>query len=137
MLEKIVRRIGEPPERHAEPAAPDAATDGDPTEPVVSNTLAPAYVKQVVREEFVPLARECFDAVLEDRPDFEGKTVIRFTIAGHQEVGGVVETAEEVESDLPPEMGECLVESMMSLTFDPPEGQGRLTVEHPFWFFGD
>jgi hypothetical protein len=61
---------------------------------------------------------------------------MQFGIAGDEEVGGVVDEASiDPSSTLThPDLGECMRESMMSLTFPAPEGGGRVAVTYPFEF---
>ena len=132
MLREIRRRL----ERGSE-EEDDSSTTGAPAavpRPVAQ--LGKAYIQEVVREDLLPLARDCYNQLLLDDPEYQGQTVITFTIVGDPEVGGVVESATEdpEQSTLPPQMAECVLESVMSLTFDPPEDGGRVTVTYPFGF---
>ena len=95
------------------------------------------YIQQRIQEDLVPVAVECYDSVLEDRPDAAGKIVMKFTIVGAEDVGGVVEEAsvDELGSTLDePFLRECMRESLMAVTFDPPDEGGRVRVTYPFKF---
>jgi len=62
--------------------------------------------------------------------------VMSFDIVGEPDVGGIVDdvvldpTTEIEHAD----MIECMRESMMSMTFDPPQDGGTLRVTYPFVF---
>ena len=84
----------------------------------------------------IPLAQECYDSALEDDESLAGKLVFQFRIVGEPDVGGIVEDAQ-----LAPDSGithaelvECMRESLMSMSFDPPENGGAIDVTYPFEF---
>ena len=96
------------------------------------------YIQDVVREDLLPLVKECYDTALEHAPDLGGKVVLQFSISGDESVGGIVDEVEFGDAPLPlgknPEFAECLRESTASVLFEPPEGGGRVTVHYPFVF---
>ena len=102
-------------------------------------TLDKDYIKARIAEDLVPIAKECYESALEDDPKLAGKIVMQFGIAGDDEVGGVVDEASvDPSSTLThPALGECMRESMMSLSFPAPEGGGRVAVTYPFEFSPD
>lgn len=97
------------------------------------------YIRERIREDLMPIAKECYESALEDQPELGGKLVMKFTIVGDAEVGGVVDESEVApESDLQHAgLRECMRESMLSLTFPPPEDGGTVTVTYPFVFAAD
>jgi hypothetical protein len=99
------------------------------------------YIKDRIQEDLVPVARECYESALEDDPELGGKLLMKFTIIGAEEVGGVVEDAsiDELGSDLRnPFLEECMRESLMAVSFDEaPEDGGRVEVTYPFAFASD
>ena len=122
-------------ESRAHDRANAAADDGD----TPTGTLDKDYIQARIREDLVPIAKECYESALEDDPKLAGKIVMTFGIAGDEEVGGVVdEAAVDPTSTLThPALGECMRESMMSLSFPAPEGGGRVAVTYPFEFSPD
>jgi hypothetical protein len=109
--------------RHA-PLGPDAGS------------LSPEYIQSRIRQDFVPMARQCYEAALEKNPKLGGKLVFQFVIVGDESVGGIVESADLDEKstlkDL--ELAVCLRESLLSVSFEPPEGGGSVSVTYPFEF---
>ncbi len=116
----------------------DAAQPGDDgsDDPPPTGQLDPKYIQSRIQEDLVPLATECYQMALEDDEALEGRLVIQFSIVGEPDVGGIVETAEaSAESDIVHEdLVECMRESMMSVSFDPPQDGGTLSVSYPFVF---
>jgi hypothetical protein len=97
-------------------------------------TISPEYIRERVREDFFPLARECYEAALEAQPKLAGKLVISFVIVGDDEIGGVVDSAELTEGNtiVDEELVTCMLESMLSMSFEAPSGGGSVTVTYPF-----
>jgi hypothetical protein len=117
-----------PPERKPNSEAPSAPLgDGAPR-------LDKDYIQKRIREDFVPLAKECYDAALERDPKLGGKLVLSFVIVGDEDVGGVVESAElDPASTLSEkELVYCMRESLLSLAFEPPKNGGSVSVIYPF-----
>jgi hypothetical protein len=98
--------------------------------------LPKEYLRRRVREDLIPLAQECYDSELEDDEALAGKLVFQFRIVGEPDVGGIVEDAQLApESDIQhAELVECMSESLMSMSFDPPENGGVMEVTYPFEF---
>ncbi len=99
-------------------------------------SLDKQYIQDRIREDFVPLAKECYEAALERDPKLGGKLKIDFEIVGDESVGGVVESAElsedsEIQDE---EFMYCMRESMLSMSFEPPKGGGSVSVTYPFSF---
>ena len=101
--------------------------------------LDEAYIRSRIEDDLIPIANECYEAALEDDPKLAGKLVMSFGIAGDEEVGGVVDEAaiDPTSTMHHPELGECMRESTMSLSFPPPEGGGRTDVTYSFEFSPD
>ena len=121
---------------------PAAAGSPAPTEIEAAKlpTLDPQYVREAVREQLVPVAQDCYNTVL-TKQDAEagGELIMKFTIVAVEEIGGVVEEAEIDEaSTLDNEfMRECIRESLMAVTFEPPTDGGRVEVTYPINFSPD
>jgi hypothetical protein len=133
MREKIYRGFGRSP-----PAQPASAKRA-PALGSDAGTLDRVYIQKRIREDFVPLAKECYEAALERDPRLGGKLVFSFVIAGDEDVGGIVESAELDPSStlVEKELVYCLRESLLSLSFEPPKRGGVVTVTYPFVFSPD
>jgi hypothetical protein len=134
MREKIYRGFGWPP-----PASPASGKRVPPALGSDAGTLDRVYIQKRIREDFVPLAKECYEAALERDPALGGKLVFSFVIAGDEDVGGIVESAELNPSStlVEKELVYCLRESLLSLSFEPPKHGGVVTVTYPFVFSHD
>ena len=97
------------------------------------------YIQERIREEFVPLAKSCYDGVLVRDPTARGKAVFSFVIVGDAETGGIVESAELVQGTTlsDPDFAYCVNQSLMSVSFDPPPNDGWVTVTYPMDFSPD
>ena len=101
-----------------------------------AGTLDKAYIQKRIRQDFVPLAKECYEAALERDAKLGGKLVFSFVIVGDEDVGGIVESAEIDPSStlVEKELVYCMRESLLSLSFEPPKHGGVVTVTYPFVF---
>jgi hypothetical protein len=122
-------------EHKLKPAAPGSAAPSE-QEAAQLPTLDREYVREAIKEQLVPVAVDCYNTALQQDPKLGGKLVMNFTIIGVEEVGGVVEEADiDEESTLDSEfVRECLRESLMTVTFEPPPDGGRVTVTYPLTF---
>lgn len=130
MRKRIYAAFGQPlPEDRPAQAAAPTRRPGEPG-------LSKEYLQERIREDFIPLARECYEAALEQNPSLAGKVVMSFEIVGDESVGGVVESAELGEGSTldDPEFNTCMRESMLSMAFEPPKGGGSVTVNYPILF---
>ena len=107
---------------------------GDP--PGDAGSLSPAYIRERVRGDFFPLAGDCYAEALKKEPTLRGRLVVHFVIVGDEKVGGVVESVQvKDESTLKdPVLLECMRESLLSVTFKPPENGGWVSVTYPIEF---
>jgi RNA polymerase sigma-70 factor (ECF subfamily) len=118
---------------------PTAGSTPPPDEGALG-TLDPAYVKKHVREEALPLLRQCYRDALRRQPGLGGTLVYTLTVVGDSSVGGIVEDVDfadtsDVKDD---ELRTCARESLMTLSFDkPPAGGGSRTVVVPVHFSAD
>ncbi|MEZ4406184.1 MAG: AgmX/PglI C-terminal domain-containing protein [Polyangiales bacterium] len=97
----------------------------------------PEYVRDRIREDFVPLAQSCYDQLIERQPGVSGRAVAEFTVMGDEHVGGVVDDVRIDTGDsglAETEFSTCLRESMVTVSFRPPPGRGSLRVRYPFRF---
>jgi hypothetical protein len=113
------------------PLVPDG--DGGP------GKIDPSYIQSVVRNDYFPLAKQCYANALERNPRLAGTIEMSFRILGGPGIGGVVDDAKLGDGTTidDAELRTCMRESMMSVTFDaPPEG-GEVTVVYPIRFSPD
>jgi hypothetical protein len=103
-------------------------------------TVDPAYLRERITEDFVPMARACYEQLLGRRPDASGRALTEFVILGDDRLGGVVDEVSVQPGDggLADEgFATCLRESMYTVAFRPPPGRGSLRVRYPFTFRPD
>jgi hypothetical protein len=94
------------------------------------------YVKSVVREQFAPMAGDCYGELLA-RNKKSGRLVLSVTVVGDPAVGGVVESVKPTDGTTLDDEAftTCVVESMMSVEFAaPPEGNDKIDFTYPFEF---
>ena len=97
--------------------------------------IDPDYLRQRVKEDFLPMAKACYNELLARDPKAAGKIVVKMKIVGDEKVGGIVEdaTIDRDAGTMPDEKLEtCFRESMMSMAFAPPPHGGSVTVIYPF-----
>jgi hypothetical protein len=104
-----------------------------------SHNLSREYLEQRIREDFYPMGLACYEGALARKPDLRGQIVVDFMIVGDKKVGGIVDQAEingrtDIDDE---EMRTCIRESMLSMVFAPPDGNGWVTVTYPFVFSPD
>ncbi len=95
---------------------------------------------QAQMKEILPLFRECYEQALELDQSLAGKVVIRSTIIGEEEIGGLVESSEVLldQSEISaPAFLECVQESIYALELPAPEGGGTVTLTYPMLFSQD
>ncbi len=131
--------------------ARDAAAVGEGAQPASPNgNLDPTYLRERIRDDFIPMAQRCFELLQTRRPGFGGRMRMRFRISAHEQLGGIVEDVSIEEASRPSDGGvdasstdgsssvfgdrsfeTCLRESMMTVAFRPPSRGGQLTVAYP------
>lgn len=106
----------------AMPASPDGGVD-------------PQYIRSVIRDDFVPLASKCYEEFL-TRKDAGGVLTFKFKVVGDKKIGGIVDSADvETDGGLDDDkLSTCVRESLLSLAFRPPPGDGWVTVTYPMTF---
>ncbi|MFO0627303.1 MAG: AgmX/PglI C-terminal domain-containing protein [Polyangiales bacterium] len=108
--------------------------------PPRAGSLSADFIRGRIREDFVPMAGACYESLLRRRPGVGGRVVMEFEIVADANHGGLVEEARFVANDggvadAGLDEGEfltCMRESMMTVAFLRPEGEGRVTVRYPF-----
>jgi len=106
----------------SEPASVEGHGDGSCT------GQPPADLSAVVSQRAMQLHR-CYNAELVKLPTAQGAMHVGFRLETDGRVSGV----HVLSSDLPPEMGDCIVEQLRSATYPPPIG-GCLDVTLPLVF---
>ncbi len=120
--------------------APGREPAADAPIPPHAGSLPADFIRGRIREDFVPMAGECYESLLRRRPGVSGRVVMEFEIVADANHGGLVEDARMVPNDGGvPDAGldeaeflTCMRESMMTVAFLRPEGEGRMTVRYPF-----
>ena len=140
-LRKQLAALGygrQPPHPPAASAAPVARMPSPAGSGNQANEAQGKYIRQVVREQFFPVAGSCYEELLARKPDAEGVVVLYLSIIGNDELGGVVEHVEvrdEGTTLTDADFVICVRESMYTTTFDaPPAGQNSITVTYPLSF---
>lgn len=118
-------------------AAPRGTQLDASTEPPAPGHLDPTYIRSLIRDEFVPMARVCYDQQLERSPDAGGRVTLAFTILADEHAGGIVDDVTLDDRDAGPEILDetfrtCMRETMRAMVFRAPSGSGRVTVRYPF-----
>lgn len=118
--------------------AMDAAVPALVPMPVLDGgTVDPTYLRERIREDFVPMARQCYEQLLGRQPEASGRVLAEFVIVGDERLGGVVDEVSVAARDggiTDPGFATCLRESMYTVAFRPPPGRGSLRVRYPFTF---
>lgn len=115
---------------------PDPVTAPMPSQPSVV-PITPDYIRQRIREDFLPMARACYEQLLHRVPGSRGVARMRFRLVGSEGVGGVIDEANMLAPDGGAAMGDaefttCMTESMMTMAFVPPPSGTSLEVTYPF-----
>lgn len=123
-------------QRTASSTSRSTAGHEDPSKTEEPEKLDREYIRGAFKE-IVPLIRECYELALEEHDSLDGTLRVHLTIAAEPEVGGIVEDTdvegdEEVESS--DTLRECLVETVKTLEFPPPEEGGTVEVTYPLKF---
>ena len=134
--------IESPPPGSAPAGGAPPAPSAYPTMPPVpigdagDTNVDPKYIQSVVRDEYFPLAKQCYGSALERNPKLAGTIEMSFSILGDPKIGGVVDDVKLSKGTTidDNEMQTCLRESMMSVTFDAPPGSESVTVVYPITF---
>jgi hypothetical protein len=126
--------IASPPE----PAPPPVVFRPEPQNPPPSRTAEEQrqreYIQRTVREQYFPVARDCYGELLARQPEAGGRVTLEFAIVGDADAGVVDRVAlREDETTIDDEEFRlCMTESMYTAVFEPPPaGAGETTVVYP------
>ena len=141
--EALRKRILEGWAASPDPETASAAKEGRFFEPAPTGDggegMDPAYIRDVVRTDFFPMAKSCYDDLLARSPDAGGRIEMSFTIVADERLGAIVDDA-SAESDggvSDEKMTTCMRESLSTLAFKPPAHGGKVTVRYPVEFSPD
>ena len=126
---RILQAMGTPDDKSGS-AKPTLLEPPKPPPPALDKD----YIQARIHEDFLPMAKDCYETALKRDGGLGGKMVFQFAIVGDESVGGIVESAElDPTSTLDEaELVTCMRESLLSVTFPPPPKGGRVTVTYPF-----
>jgi hypothetical protein len=107
--------------------------------PAPPGKIDPSYIQDRVRNDFFPLARQCYSDGLVKNPALAGEVRFAFNIVGDEKTSGIVESVDVLNASTlrDPDVIECMRQSFLSVTFPPPEGGGEVTVIYPIIFSND
>ncbi len=99
-----------------------------------ARALDPSYVREQM-SSVLPMIEECFEQGLEKDAKLAGKLIVRFTISGEQEIGGLVSRSEIVDEGSTfndKDVRECIAETLYAMRFPAPANGGESVVTYPF-----
>ena len=99
--------------------------------------MDPKYIQEVVRGEFMPMAKGCYEELLTRKKTAAGRFEMSFTIVADAKLGAIVEDVEADHGDsgvADERMTTCMRESLSTLSFRPPAHGGYVTVVYPILF---
>lgn len=102
--------------------------------------MDPKYIQEVIRGDFFPMAKKCYEELLTRKKDARGRFEMSFTIVADEKHGGIVEDVEADHGDSgigDEKMATCMRESLSTLAFRPPAQGGYVTVVYPIVFSPD
>jgi TonB family protein len=112
-------------------AAPLAAGGAgpDPAPVTVKGSVDKEVVRGVVKKH-LPEVKACYERELAEKPELEGRVVVRFTIGGE---GRVVAAVLETSTLGTPRAENCMVAAVRGWEFPKP-ASGEAVVSYPFAF---
>lgn len=133
---RLVRAIRRAQDARRARAAASPAAPPPSLPPVQGGDMDKSYIQSAVRE-IQPLLRECYESALAREPTLEGQLMVRFTIEGEPDAGGVIGSStivDDATTVTDPDLRECIQETMYAIQIDPPSDGGTVTVNYPFVF---
>ncbi|MEM6989525.1 MAG: AgmX/PglI C-terminal domain-containing protein [Myxococcota bacterium] len=119
---------------------PSSPAVSPPEPPVASPTAVAAdldrdSIRKAVREQFIPKAKACYDALLMRESGAQGRVTLRFGVVRRAERGIVdrvsVEDGAEIKDAV---FQRCLADAMLDVVFEPPGGGDRVEIVYPIIF---
>lgn len=114
---------------HVRVQTPPSSTEDSAGAPEKWGSMEPAAIDRRIKQRLNEL-KYCYDRELPRKPRLAGKVVIHFSIA----VDGAVEYAFAKYSTMADENEECVAHVFRTFRFDPPNNDGRVTVNYPLFF---
>lgn len=114
------------------PAAPSASQSTPPATP--EEAIRREYIQRTMREQYYPVARDCYEELLGRDPKARGKVVLDFAIVGDGDAGVVdrVSLRDDEDAIDDPEFTLCMRESLYTAVFEPPPpGASETTIVYP------
>jgi hypothetical protein len=144
-LKRLIEAAAAQPEPRGESASAgraattSAAPGAGPVRNAGSVEEYARFIQDRLRDDFGPMASDCFDELKRAQPDASGTVLMDFKILGRAGLGGLVDSAGvNAESTLrDASFEQCLRSSFLSVYFDPPPGGGEVTMHYPFAFGRD
>jgi hypothetical protein len=101
--------------------------------------MEPGYIRERVRNDFFPFAKDCYAEAVKAQGDLAGELVLRFIIVGDSKIGGIVESVDVLDKSTLRDhaMIECIRESFLGTKFPASEHGGWVSVEYPISFSPD
>jgi TonB family protein len=113
------------PPTDASPTDMGGASDGG-----VRGTLDKEIIRRVIgKVQNIGGVRFCYDRGLAQKPELQGRVIVRFTIAPSGEVIDSV-VASSTLGD--PSTEQCIADKVLSFEFPKPAGGGKVVVSYPF-----
>ena len=109
-------------------STPSAATPKEPVElGDPSDDVDPKAIGEAVRGSSARFQR-CYEVARERNPSLSGRIEVRFLINSDGSVG----QAMAAETDLPPQVADCVVNTFYSLSL--PQQKGAVVAQYPMYF---
>jgi rRNA maturation protein Nop10 len=102
--------------------------------------MDPKYIQEVIRGEFFPMARKCYEELLSRKKTAAGRIEMSFSIVADEKLGAIIEDVEADHGDsgiADDKMTTCMRESLSTVSFRPPAHGGIVTVVYPIVFSPD
>ncbi|MBM4365522.1 MAG: AgmX/PglI C-terminal domain-containing protein [Deltaproteobacteria bacterium] len=98
---------------------------------IMLGALSKEVIDAAIKQQAMPLVRDCYVDLLDRSPDATGKLTVWFVIDADGKVARAELTTAET-GDAP--FQQCLIDAMMSVAFPAPRGRGIVIVTYPFVF---
>jgi hypothetical protein len=102
--------------------------------------MDPKYIQEVIRGEFFPMAKKCYEELLSRKKTAAGRIEMSFSIVADEKLGAIIEDVEADHGDsgiADEKMTTCMRESLSTVSFRPPAHGGLVTVVYPILFSPD
>lgn len=122
------RANGKDPGKAALPQGEDSGRDEAP-----QGKMSREAIMETITD-MTPAVKGCYETLLKEFPEADGKILLKFTIVNDEGVGRVdLEEVDDSSALYDKELNECMIEALRDLEFPAPEG-GEVNVSYPFSF---